>query len=182
MKAFLFTLQEVGCSAANSWRDQQSDRKQGRKPEQDRRCAEADRLNLCQANHPCLSAGPRAPVWRQRSTGCLPMCGRDGEANRPAWCKNNKINTQTRRQHVTSPSFWLVQVIINNAAGNFICPSEHLSPNAWKSITDIVLNGTAFVTLELGKRLIQGQKGGRSRSAVTSQRMKFSCVIMVPLC
>lgn len=67
-----------------------------------------------------------------------------------------------------------MQVIINNAAGNFICPSERLSPNAWKSITDIVLNGTAFVTLELGKRLIQGQKGGRSRSAVTSQLMKFS--------
>eukprot|EP00066_Takifugu_rubripes_P014223 XP_011603489.1 PREDICTED: 2,4-dienoyl-CoA reductase, mitochondrial [Takifugu rubripes] len=53
----------------------------------------------------------------------------------------------------------LPDVIINNAAGNFICPSERLSPNAWKSITDIVLNGTAFVTLELGKRLIQGQKG-----------------------
>uniref|UniRef100_A0A1A7XZU4 2,4-dienoyl-CoA reductase [(3E)-enoyl-CoA-producing], mitochondrial n=1 Tax=Iconisemion striatum TaxID=60296 RepID=A0A1A7XZU4_9TELE len=53
----------------------------------------------------------------------------------------------------------LPDVIINNAAGNFICPSERLSPNAWKSITDIVLNGTAFVTLELGKRLIQDQKG-----------------------
>ncbi|XP_028984366.1 2,4-dienoyl-CoA reductase, mitochondrial [Betta splendens] len=53
----------------------------------------------------------------------------------------------------------LPDVIINNAAGNFVCPSERLSPNAWKSITDIVLNGTAFVTLELGKRLIQSQKG-----------------------
>jgi len=55
----------------------------------------------------------------------------------------------------------LVQVIINNAAGNFVCPSERLTPNGWKSITDIVLNGTAFVTLELGKRLIQNQKGQR---------------------
>lgn len=53
----------------------------------------------------------------------------------------------------------MVQVIINNAAGNFICPSERLTANGWKSITDIVLNGTAFVTLELGKRLIQNQKG-----------------------
>lgn len=55
-----------------------------------------------------------------------------------------------------------MQVIINNAAGNFVCPSERLSANAWKSITDIVLNGTAFVTLELGKRLIQNQKGHSS--------------------
>uniref|UniRef100_A0A673CRH7 2,4-dienoyl-CoA reductase [(3E)-enoyl-CoA-producing], mitochondrial n=1 Tax=Sphaeramia orbicularis TaxID=375764 RepID=A0A673CRH7_9TELE len=53
----------------------------------------------------------------------------------------------------------LPDIVINNAAGNFVCPSERLSPNGWKSITDIVLNGTAFVTLELGKRLIQKQKG-----------------------
>ncbi|GAB1288333.1 2,4-dienoyl-CoA reductase [Apodemus speciosus] len=40
-------------------------------------------------------------------------------------------------------------VVINNAAGNFISPSERLSPNGWKTITDIVLNGTAYVTLEM---------------------------------
>ncbi|NXL93985.1 DECR protein, partial [Alectura lathami] len=50
-------------------------------------------------------------------------------------------------------------VVINNAAGNFISPSERLSANAWKTITDIVLNGTAFVTLEVGKELIKVQKG-----------------------
>eukprot|EP00076_Gallus_gallus_P047564 XP_418328.1 2,4-dienoyl-CoA reductase, mitochondrial [Gallus gallus] len=50
-------------------------------------------------------------------------------------------------------------VVINNAAGNFISPSERLSPNAWKTITDIVLNGSAFVTLEIGKELIKVQKG-----------------------
>ncbi|XP_069477426.1 2,4-dienoyl-CoA reductase [(3E)-enoyl-CoA-producing], mitochondrial [Ambystoma mexicanum] len=50
-------------------------------------------------------------------------------------------------------------VIINNAAGNFISPSERLSANAWRAITDIVLNGTAFVTLEIGKELIKAQKG-----------------------
>ncbi|KFO74073.1 hypothetical protein N303_06391, partial [Cuculus canorus] len=50
-------------------------------------------------------------------------------------------------------------VVINNAAGNFISPSERLSANAWKTITDTVLNGTAFVTLEVGKELIKVQKG-----------------------
>ncbi|NXY90999.1 DECR protein, partial [Alcedo cyanopectus] len=50
-------------------------------------------------------------------------------------------------------------VVINNAAGNFVSPSERLSANAWKTITDIVLNGTAFVTLEIGKELIKAQKG-----------------------
>ncbi|XP_049585744.1 2,4-dienoyl-CoA reductase [(3E)-enoyl-CoA-producing], mitochondrial isoform X2 [Syngnathus scovelli] len=60
-------------------------------------------------------------------------------------------------EHVESLT-GLPDVIINNAAGNFVCPSENLSANAWKSISDIVLNGTAFVTLELGKRLVRSQK------------------------
>jgi len=40
-----------------------------------------------------------------------------------------------------------------------VSPTERLSPNAWKTVIDIVLNGTAFVTLDIGKRLIKAQKG-----------------------
>ncbi|KAB5586410.1 hypothetical protein PHYPO_G00001280 [Pangasianodon hypophthalmus] len=53
----------------------------------------------------------------------------------------------------------LPDVVINNAAGNFISPSEKLSANAWRTITDIVLNGTAYITLDIGKRLIKAEKG-----------------------
>ncbi|PIK43575.1 putative 2,4-dienoyl-CoA reductase, mitochondrial-like [Apostichopus japonicus] len=53
----------------------------------------------------------------------------------------------------------LPNIIINNAAGNFISPTERLSPNAWRTIVDIVLNGTANVTLEFGKRLIKAEQG-----------------------
>ena len=53
----------------------------------------------------------------------------------------------------------LPHMIINNAAGNFISPTERLSANAWKTIIDIVLNGTANVTLEFGKRLIEAKQG-----------------------
>lgn len=35
-----------------------------------------------------------------------------------------------------------LDVLVNNAAGNFISPSEKLSPNGFKSVVDIVLNGT----------------------------------------
>ena len=55
--------------------------------------------------------------------------------------------------------FGLPNIVINNAAGNFISPSERLSPNAWKTIIDIVLNGTAYVSLDIGKRLIEAQQG-----------------------
>ena len=56
----------------------------------------------------------------------------------------------------------LPHMVINNAAGNFISPTERLSPNAWKTIIDIVLNGTANVTLEFGKRLIEAKQGAYS--------------------
>lgn len=54
----------------------------------------------------------------------------------------------------------LPNIVINNAAGNFVSPFERLSPNAFKTIVDIVLNGTANVTLDVGKRLIKANQGG----------------------
>ena len=39
-----------------------------------------------------------------------------------------------------------IDALINNAAGNFVCPSEELSPNGFKSVVDIVLLGTFYCT------------------------------------
>ena len=44
--------------------------------------------------------------------------------------------------------------LVNNAAGNFICPTERLSYNAFNSVVDIVLKGTYNCTLAIGKRWI----------------------------
>ena len=52
------------------------------------------------------------------------------------------------------------QIVINNAAGNFINKSENLSENAWNSVIDIVLKGTINVTSEFGKRLIESNLPG----------------------
>lgn len=60
----------------------------------------------------------------------------------------------------------LPSIIVNNAAGNFISPSERLSSNAFKTIVDIVLLGTSYVTLEFGKRLIEAKKGTTLISAI----------------
>ncbi|KAM8826505.1 2,4-dienoyl-CoA reductase [(3E)-enoyl-CoA-producing], mitochondrial isoform 5-T5 [Synchiropus picturatus] len=73
----------------------------------------------------------------------------------------------------------LPNVIINNAAGNFISPTERLSPNAWRTITDIVLNGTAYVTLELGKRLIKSQRAA-SFLAITTIYAESGSGFVVP--
>ena len=49
-------------------------------------------------------------------------------------------------------------IVINNAAGNFISPTERLSPNAFSTIIDIVLKGSINVTLEAGKMAIAAEK------------------------
>ena len=41
---------------------------------------------------------------------------------------------------------------INNAAANFPVPADEMSPNAWRTVVDITLNGTFFVTREFGRR------------------------------
>lgn len=47
--------------------------------------------------------------------------------------------------------FGSVEVLLNNAAGNFISPTERLSANAFDTIIDIVLKGTKNCTLAFGK-------------------------------
>ena len=50
--------------------------------------------------------------------------------------------------------FGKVDVLLNNAAGNFISPTERLSANAFDTIIDIVLRGTKNCTLAFGKHWI----------------------------
>jgi NAD(P)-dependent dehydrogenase (short-subunit alcohol dehydrogenase family) len=45
-------------------------------------------------------------------------------------------------------------VLVNNAAGNFPVPAEDLSPNGWRSVVDIVLNGTFLCSREFARRHI----------------------------
>jgi NAD(P)-dependent dehydrogenase (short-subunit alcohol dehydrogenase family) len=55
--------------------------------------------------------------------------------------------------------FGAVDVLVNNAAGNFISPTERLSPGGFKVIVDIVLNGTFNCTLSAGKEMIKSGGG-----------------------
>lgn len=48
-----------------------------------------------------------------------------------------------------------VDILLNNAAGNFISPTENLSANAFDTIIDIVLKGTKNCTLVFGKHWIE---------------------------
>ena len=52
-----------------------------------------------------------------------------------------------------------IDLLVNNAAGNFYVPSEKMSPNAWKSVLEIDLYGTFFCTQAVFP-VMQAQGGG----------------------
>ena len=52
-----------------------------------------------------------------------------------------------------------VDILLNNAAGNFISPTENLSSNAFKTVVDIVLNGTFHCTQAAGKVMRKNKSG-----------------------
>lgn len=51
-------------------------------------------------------------------------------------------------------------VLINNAAANFPVPAESMSPNAWRTVIDITLNGTFLCSREFARRRIDSRKRG----------------------
>lgn len=68
----------------------------------------------------------------------------------------------------TEAHFGGIDVLINNAAGNFISPTERLSPKAVDAVLNIVLHGTFYTTLELGKRWIEQGRSGTMLNIVTT--------------
>ena len=68
----------------------------------------------------------------------------------------------------TIDTFGGVDVLLNNAAGNFISPTERLSHKAFDVIVDIVLRGSYNCTLAFGKRWIADQKPGTILNIVTT--------------
>jgi NAD(P)-dependent dehydrogenase (short-subunit alcohol dehydrogenase family) len=57
-------------------------------------------------------------------------------------------------------AFGLPAVLVNNAAANFPVPAEDMSPNAWRTVVDITLNGTFFCSREFARRhIVAGRPG-----------------------
>ena len=68
----------------------------------------------------------------------------------------------------TKERFGRVDILINNAAGNFICKAEDLSPNGWRAVVDIVLNGTFFCSRAVGREMIASGQGGKILSVLAT--------------
>jgi NAD(P)-dependent dehydrogenase (short-subunit alcohol dehydrogenase family) len=55
--------------------------------------------------------------------------------------------------------------LVNNAAGNFVAPTESLSSRAFDAVANIVFHGTFYVTQAVGKRWVAAAKKGEWTSA-----------------
>jgi NAD(P)-dependent dehydrogenase (short-subunit alcohol dehydrogenase family) len=60
-----------------------------------------------------------------------------------------------------------LDILLNNAAGNFIAQTHKLSPRAVDAVLGIVLNGTAYCTIACGRRWIEAGRPGTVLSIVT---------------
>lgn len=72
----------------------------------------------------------------------------------PVQCDVRHYDQVEKMLTTTVEQFGSVDILLNNAAGNFISPTERLSANAFDTIIDIVLKGSKNCTLAFGKHWI----------------------------
>lgn len=70
------------------------------------------------------------------------------------------VDAVDRLVAVARERFGGIDVLVNNAAGNFVVMAEDLSPNGWKAVTGIVLDGTFLMSRAVAKQMIERGKGG----------------------
>jgi NAD(P)-dependent dehydrogenase (short-subunit alcohol dehydrogenase family) len=78
----------------------------------------------------------------------------------------------------TIEKFGRIDCLLNNAAGNFISPTERLSPNAFNSVVDIVLRGTYNFSLAVGKHWIDQKQTGTMLNIVTTYAFTGSAFVV----
>jgi NAD(P)-dependent dehydrogenase (short-subunit alcohol dehydrogenase family) len=78
--------------------------------------------------------------------------------------------------------FGSVEGVVNNAAGNFISPTERLSHRAFDIIVDIVLKGTYYTTLAMGKHWIKNNQPGTFLNIVTTYAWTGSGYVVPSAC
>lgn len=73
-----------------------------------------------------------------------------------------------------------IDVLLNNAAGNFISPTERLSSNAFDTIIDIVLKGSKNCTLALGKYWIKNKEENKTVLNIVTTYASTGSAYVVP--
>jgi NAD(P)-dependent dehydrogenase (short-subunit alcohol dehydrogenase family) len=82
----------------------------------------------------------------------------------------------------TEAAFGKIDGVLNNAAGNFISPTERLSHRAFDIVVDIVLKGSYYTTLAAGKNWIAKKQPGVFLNIVTTYAWTGSGYVVPSAC
>ena len=75
-----------------------------------------------------------------------------------------------------------IDVLVNNAAGNFLCPTEDLTPNGFNAVVGIVLHGSFYCTHAAGRRMIASGRGGNILSILATYAWTGSGFVVPSAC
>ena len=79
-------------------------------------------------------------------------------------------------------SLGVPDILVNNAAGNFLCPSEELTPHGFDAVVRIVLHGTFHCTRAAGRLWIEQKRGGTVLSIATTYAETGSGFVLPSAC
>lgn len=100
----------------------------------------------------------------------------------PVSCDVRKYEEVENVIKAAESEFGQVNGIVNNAAGNFISPTERLSHRAFDIVVDIVLKGTYYTTLAAGKNWISKNQPGTFLNIVTTYAWTGSGYVVPSAC
>ena len=75
-----------------------------------------------------------------------------------------------------------LNILVNNAAGNFLCPSEELTPKGFSAVVGIVLHGTFHCTRAVGRRWIETGRPGTVLNIAATYASTGSAFVLPSAC
>ena len=100
----------------------------------------------------------------------------------PLGCDIRYYNEVEEMLQAALKHFGKIDVLVNNAAGNFVSPTERLSHKAFDVITDIVLKGSYNCSLALGKHWINQQQPASILNIITTYASTGSGYVVPSAC
>ncbi|MBC6410788.1 MAG: SDR family oxidoreductase [Ekhidna sp.] len=97
-------------------------------------------------------------------------------------CDVRNYEQVERVMNEAKEEFGKIDVLLNNAAGNFVSPTERLSHRAFDTVVDIVLRGSYNFTLAVGKNWIENKQSGNILNIVTTYAWTGSGYVVPSAC
>ncbi|QDL38686.1 SDR family oxidoreductase [Rhodoferax sediminis] len=92
---------------------------------------------------------------------------REGGPVQTRKCDVRNYDEVKQAVEATVGRFGSLDILVNSAAGNFVCPTSELSPNGWRTVIDIDLNGTFYGCHAAYPHLKASTHGGSIISIIT---------------